>query len=301
MKYPRPLSLSAPRQMLPLLAAAGLLSLAGCGDDGPATMVADKVDASAASPKACSDFAAAAAGVTTRTIMVDGVQRGYELSIPSDYDPTTPARLVFGWHGLGGKGALLMSYTSVEGASKTTPGNAASIFAYPDGLVYSDFGATAWSITDAPLFDAIVAELDAELCIDSSRIFSYGHSFGGYFSNLLGCVRGNALRAIGPVAGGLLQGSTNCQSAMPAWLAHATNDTVVPVAQGEAARDKWLAENQCALTTQAVAPSPCVAYDGCQSGTQVVWCQSATGGHAWPAYANEGIWQFFASFDSQAL
>lgn len=230
--------------------------------------------------------------------MANGVARSYQLSIPASYDATQPARLVFGMHGLGGNGALLRMYTDVEGESLAAPGGSASVFVYPDALVLETFGATGWEIADAALFDAIVAELSAELCIDSSRIFSYGHSFGGYFSNALGCLRGNTLRAIGPVAGGLLGGLNSCESAMPAWLSHADDDGTVPVAQGIAARDKWLAENQCSATTEPAEPSPCVTYSDCQSGARVVWCETATGGHGWPAYANPAIWEFFASFDT---
>jgi poly(3-hydroxybutyrate) depolymerase len=292
-----------PKQLPKVLLISALLGLLGCGDDGSATPgpgVADggtiSPDGGAISTQDCSGRAAKDSGVVTRSIQVGGVERSYELSIPANYDASQPARLVFGWHGLGGDGALLRLYTNVEGASQDAAGNDATIFAYPDGLLIAEYGATAWELADAAFFDAMVGELSAELCIDSSRIFSFGHSFGGYFSNVLGCLRGNTLRAIAPVAGGLLAGLNTCESAMPVWLAHATDDPTVPVAQGRAARDKWIAENQCSQTTASVAPSPCEAYSECQSGAQVVWCETASGGHNWPGYANVAIWEFFASF-----
>lgn len=278
-----------------------LVALAGCGEDDSPQVEPGAADASTSTPVvACENKSAKAAGVETRSITVSGVARSFELSIPADYDPAKPARLVFGWHGLGGNGALLQAYTSVEGASAAAAGNAASIFAYPDGLVDPQFGATAWKVEDADLYDAIVDELSSELCIDSSRIFSYGHSFGGYFSNVLGCLRGNSLRAIAPVAGGLLPGLGTCDAAMPVWLSHAADDGTVPVSEGQAARDRWISENQCAQTSVAVDPSPCQAYEGCTGSAKVVWCETATGGHGWPSYANAAIWAFFASFDGIA-
>ena len=291
--------MSSPTVNLLLLSSA-LLALACCGDDSSSTAAdaGSGSDGNTTNPEACSGLNATGPGLSTRTITVSGVERSYELSIPAEYDATKPARLVFGMHGLGGNGALLRAYTDVEGSSLAASGGTASIFAYPDALVVETFGATGWELSDAALFDAIVVELSAELCIDASLIFSYGHSFGGYFSNMLGCLRGNTLRAIAPVAGGLLGGLTTCESAMPAWIAHATNDGTVPVAQGLAARDKWLVENQCSETTEAVAPDPCISYNDCQSGAQVVWCETATGGHNWPGYSNGAIWDFFLGFEA---
>jgi poly(3-hydroxybutyrate) depolymerase len=277
-----------------------LIAMSGaCGDSGGAEADGgpDSVDGAVNQPL-CSGFSAATAGVSTRSIMVAGVQRSYELSIPNDYDPTARARLVFGWHGLGGDGALLRSYTDVEGESRSQPSGAASIFVYPDGLVVEELSQTGWLFTDADFFDAMVTALSSELCIDSSRIFSYGHSFGGYFSNSLGCLRGEAVRAIAPVAGGWPAGMGACGPAVPAWLAHATDDNVVAVGLGQAARDEWLAKNQCSASSAAASPSPCVEYADCQSGASVFWCQASSGGHAWPGFANDGIWQFFASFSS---
>ncbi len=281
-----------------LILLSAYLALACCGDDSSTAGDASVgTDANSNDSEACSGVNATASGLSTRTITANGVLRSYELSVPADYDATKPARLVFGMHGLGGNGTLLRAYTDVEGASVASTGSAASIFAYPDALVLDQFGATGWELSDADLFDAIVVELSAELCIDSNRIFSYGHSLGGYFSNMLGCLRGNTLRAIAPVAGGLPGGLNTCESAMPAWIAHATDDGTVAVSEGIAARDKWVSENQCSQSTEAVLPDPCVTYNDCQSGAPVVWCQTATGGHNWPSYSSGAIWDFFVSFD----
>lgn len=39
----------------------------------------------------------------------------------------------------------------------------------------------------------------------------------------------------------------------------------------------------------------CVAYDGCDQGYPVVWCEFA-GGHTVPQFASDEIWKFFSQF-----
>jgi hypothetical protein len=34
-----------------------------------------------------------------------------------------------------------------------------------------------------------------------------------------------------------------------------------------------LKQNHCGTTTKPVDPSPCVAYDGCDEGYPVTWCE----------------------------
>jgi poly(3-hydroxybutyrate) depolymerase len=226
---------------------------------------------------------------------VDGTARTYELSIPAEYDPATPYPVVFAFHGRGGDGALAALYFGVEAQAA-----GAAIFVYPDGLPLANMGnQTGWDLTangvDVAFFDALRAELDAQLCLDPERLFATGHSFGGYFSNTLGCARGDVLRAIAPVAGG--GPFFTCNTPVAAWIAHGNLDETVPVSEGEGSRDTWLGYDGCGATSQPTSPAPCVAYDGCSAGTPVVWCahdEPDMGGHAWPSFAAEGIWGFFA-------
>jgi poly(3-hydroxybutyrate) depolymerase len=158
-------------------------------------------------------------------------------------------------------------------------------------------GKPGWDLSatgvDVQLFDALVAALSQQYCVDPNRIFSTGHSFGAFFTNRLGCSRGNVLRAIAPVAGAPPVGGTNCSGDVAAWITHGQNDPTVPFTQGEATRDFWRSRNSCSTMSQATPPSPCVAFQSC---TQPVhWC-AHTGGHEWPSFAAGGIWTFFNSF-----
>lgn len=233
----------------------------------------------------------ATAGSSNKTITVGGTMRTYVLSIPTGYDPSKPYMLAFGWHGRTGNGALFKLYSGVEKAA----GNKA-IFVYPDGLpVTSDPKDTGWELTekgrDIAFYDALLKELSDTLCVDSKRVVSFGHSFGGYMSNTVGCFRSGVTRAIAPFAGGGPYGT--CGSAVSAWIAHNTDDGTVNISEGRKARDFWVKKAGCATTTKKVSPDPCVAYDGCS--VPVIWCESPTGGHNWPSYAAAGIWNYFAA------
>lgn len=235
-------------------------------------------------------------GFMAQTIEVAGQARTYGLTVPADYDPNHAYPLVFAWHGLGGSGAVARIYFKIEEAAAGQ-----AIVVYPDALPLPELGGqTGWDLgadgRDVALFDAILADVSTRLCVDESRVFSAGHSFGGAISNTLGCVRGDTLRAIAPVAGGGPFGT--CTGPVAAWIAHGTVDVTVPLAMGSASRDHWLAANNCSSTSAPTDPAPCVAYDDCDAGYPVHWCQHdelELGGHGWPAWAGPAIWRFFAA------
>ena len=234
--------------------------------------------------------AGAETGVLRRTVVVDGKMRSYLLSVPASHQAGVALPLVFAWHGLGGSAMYFRGAHGLE-----APANGAAIFVYPDGLPQPGFGnAPGWDLRpegDVRLFDAMLAEVTATWCVDRQRVFSTGHSFGGYMTNTLGCLRGQVFRAIAPVAGGLPMSTSACgDRALPAWLTHGSNDPVVPFAQGEGARDHWRQQAGCAETSQPVEPAGCVRYDGCQ--VPVEWCVHQRM-HSWPPFASAAIWKFF--------
>jgi polyhydroxybutyrate depolymerase len=44
-----------------------------------------------------------------------------------------------------------------------------------------------------------------------------------------------------------------------------------------------------------VGPDACVAYQGCDEGYPVHWCEFP-GGHTVPQFASDAIWKFFSKF-----
>ena len=214
-------------------------------------------------------------------IDVQNQARTYNLRVPDNYQANHAYPVIFRWHGSGGNG--LSGGLGIESIA----GKDAIIVA-PDGLNQ------IWRSdkVDIIFFDHMLETISKQYCIDSKRVFSYGFSVGGFFTNQLACERGDVLRASAAIAGGA-QGS-DCKGKVARWFLHDLNDNVVPIENGRAARDKAIAINGC--TASAVNESTgCIRYQSCQS-SPVVWCESKGIGHNIRGdFAPEQVWKFFNS------
>jgi polyhydroxybutyrate depolymerase len=271
-----------------------------CGSSSNAPDADSTVDAlagDASSTDAASCPQGGATGVINDSISVRDQARDYILSVPSSYDDTRPYPLVFAWHGRGSNSAQARSYFGIEESAA-----GAAIVVYPQGLPMASIGNdTGWDLTgagvDVALFDALLENVSSNYCIDAARVFSAGHSFGGYMSNELACVRGDDIRAIASIAGG---GPFNpcTSSGTAAWIVHGSVDSVVLLSEGIASRNHWRDANDCAQSSAATEPSPCQLYADCEAEHPLIWCEHyepAFAGHGWPTFVSTGIWPFFAS------
>ncbi|QEY13708.1 cellulose binding domain-containing protein [Cellvibrio sp. KY-YJ-3] len=226
-----------------------------------------------------------------RTINVNGLNREYVLDIPSNYNQNNPYKLVFGWHWRGGSAndVVGQGYYGMKSLSNNT-----AIFVAPDRAAGTD-GWTNANGRDIAFLQSMLTQLKSSLCIDESRIFSTGWSYGGMMSFAVGRELPTTFRAIAPVSGAFLTPHVDSGSATAAWIAHGNNDTVVSQSSGAQARDAYLRANGCSNTTVPVQPSPCVEYQNCSAGKPVVWC-SFNGGHSQPSFYSSGAWNFFNRF-----
>ncbi len=226
-----------------------------------------------------------------RTINVNGLNREYVLDIPSNYNQNNPYKLVFGWHWRGGSAndVVGQGYYGMKSLSNNT-----AIFVAPDRAAGTD-GWTNANGRDIAFLQSMLTQLKSSLCIDESRIFSTGWSYGGMMSFAVGRELPTTFRAIAPVSGAFLTPHVDSGSATAAWIAHGTSDTVVSHSSGAQARDAYLRANGCSNTTVPVQPSPCVEYQNCSAGKPVVWC-SFNGGHSQPSFYSSGAWNFFNRF-----
>jgi poly(3-hydroxybutyrate) depolymerase len=252
--------------------------------DGGGSQADSRLIGPAARSPGCGKAAAGTSRYERRTISVGGVDREYFLWVPRTYDPERPYPIVFRWHGTGGNGTS--GGLEIEGQARE------------DGIVASPSGlAGRFSLDpagpDVALFDALLVSLGNELCLDSRRVFSYGFSNGGYFTNLLACVRSSVVRAAAPVAAGL--SGTGCTGRVAAWITHGTADATVALSRGMAARDRYLQNNDCQTTAVPDSPAPCVRYQGCAAGFPVVWCPTDGSHDPQGRFSAPGAWAFFQS------
>ena len=229
-------------------------------------------------------------GFTTgeRTVMSQDVERVYYLKLPENYNPLTPYPLIFGFHGASGD---YSSFTEGYYDFQSVVGEEA-ILVFPNGLP-NEAGLTQWDHeSDLIFFNDLYEELETNLCFDTRKVFATGHSAGGGFTHTLGCKKGNILRAIAPVAGSLLD-YENCIGQVAVIQIHGSNDKTVPLGLIRPARDYWITINRCdkAGTQEGVDPI-CEAYSKCDADFPVQYCEH-DGGHEWPDFASDAIWNFF--------
>jgi poly(3-hydroxybutyrate) depolymerase len=213
--------------------------------------------------------------------------------------------VVFAWHGRTGTATQIAG----GGATRAYYGLRArmtdTIFVAGQGLgTAADPADTGWPNTnggDIAFVRAMIGWLNTNYCVDQSRIFSTGFSYGGIMSHTIGCQMSDVFRAIAPIAGAIFGRPTCTTHQVAAWMTHGTMDTSasggVDYSAGMTARDRVVTLNHCTTTTVTVPPttSMCVSYQGCDAGFPVHWCPH-TGAHVIPPFAAEGIANFFLQF-----
>lgn len=251
-----------------------------------------------------------------------GTARAYQLHLPPSYDASKPWPLVLNFHGRTPASAGEASTLQALVSGLNTKGDAAGfIVVNPQGLSESN-GEQTWNAglccaqdqtrDDMGFVDALLASLEAELCIDSKRIYSTGLSNGGFMSHRLACERADRFAAVAPVAA--FNGMPSCNPARPIPMIsfNGTSDTLVSYALAQNSAAEWVKRNGCnaaATETFKNGDSHCDTYSGCQGGADVVFCTVDGGGHTWPGgfdlsgfgfgkttkdlNANDALWAFF--------
>ncbi|KYF71880.1 alpha/beta hydrolase family esterase [Sorangium cellulosum] len=281
-------------------ATAGSSGGGGVGGSGGSTASGEAGAGAAGSGSSGSGGETQSAGCGSATaprsgrfsIDVGGATREYILAVPDDYDASHAYRLIFAWHPRGGSADQVATgfgggYYGLQGRA-----DGSAIFVSPEGI---DQGWENRGGRDIAFLRAMLDRLNAELCIDQSRVFSTGFSYGGMMSYAIGCAMGDVFRAIGSMSGALYSGCEDGDSPVAMWGAHGDADDIVPVENGRSARDVFLERNHCDQQTKPVSPTPCVSYEGCDAGYPVVWCEFS-GGHAPQNNSGESIWNFFSQF-----
>lgn len=219
------------------------------------------------------------------TIKHDGASRRYILRVPDGYDSHHPYRLVFAF---AESGSSAQSVADRSYFTLATRDSKDTIFVAPDAAN----GRGAWSKTDVGLTDVILAQLEGDLCVDTTRIFATGFSFGGGMAMALACTRADVFRAVAFFSGADLTGSCPATLTKPIayYASQASQDanglsTTNPMT-GEMKQAQFAAVNGCtpepSATTFPAAGQKhtCTLYTNCSSGHPTEYCVF-NGPHGW--------------------
>jgi poly(3-hydroxybutyrate) depolymerase len=226
--------------------------------------------ATPATPSAgCGTAASLALGewIERPALNVEGTDRQWWVWLPSGYQPAQAYPLLFTFHGCGGPDNFV--------PMQEVAGDDAILVR---GTGITDDGCWTYGADgdDVAFFDAMVAEVQATQCVDSSRIFVTGYSSGSWLINTLACARGDVLRAAGTVSGGVVGNRGTCSGELARIFVHDLDDTTNRyVDNGNADElERLVEQNQCAAETPPVPEpkAPCARYQGCNVGYPVVAC-----------------------------
>jgi poly(3-hydroxybutyrate) depolymerase len=134
-------------------------------------------------------------GMLNGQTRVRGESRTYLMQVPANYQASRAYPLIFVFHGAGGNGRQAYGWGLQNAAGAADN----AIFVYPDAITFQHYG-IGWDDGpdghDLPFFDGMLKDIEATRCIDTSRVFAAGFSWGGDFVITLACHRGDVIRAV---------------------------------------------------------------------------------------------------------
>jgi len=217
------------------------------------------------------------------------------IDIPANYNKDNPYRLVFGNHCMGGSAAR------VAEAEKGTAGDDLSGFysiktmATKDNIqniyvaMQGDAGGT-WSLpNDSKFWLDVLKHVETNLCVDTTRVFVAGFSFGAMFSYVLSLEHPERIRAVAtyaPANYNMTQ-PTNRKIPIAYYQVTGTTDGTCPWVNNDAQKRggkytllQHVQDNGCTGEPKLATGSTHVTtdYTGCKPGSPVKF-SSFVGGH----------------------
>lgn len=234
-------------------------------------------------------------------------KRTIRIDIPDNYDNKKPYKLIFGMHCMGGwaGGVQQEGYYGL----KPLDTQKTAIYVAPEG----NGNQAPWGQDDYLLFDELLADLQGNLCIDSSRVFSTGFSYGSMFSNGLSWNHQDVLRAVAVYETAERNIWLPQRKKMGiGWMGVlGLQDDLCRPEMGRAARDIILelnsengkAKNEKAQEYGGSGPHVCYDYTTVEERFPVRWC-TQNGGHIWDhkdpgqnkSWVPQATWEFFSKF-----
>ncbi len=241
-----------------------------------------------------------------------GGERSFFLTTPADYDADTHYAVVVGFAGTNWSGEMIRPYLQLETQPNT-------IYVYPD-LLFRDFpgwgnlggwllgphAAPANGLDDIEFVRELLDYLEQQYCVDTSRVFATGHSWGGDMAAVVGCFLGDRFRAVAPAAANrpywFDAADVGCVGESAVWTFFGQNETHFtsqdfPGQYGDEQVDFWRAKHGCGEERAlSVGGGECVEWDGCSAATRYCFYEPDAG-HQIPSYFSATVEEWFASFE----
>jgi polyhydroxybutyrate depolymerase len=298
------------------------------------------LDAPRAAAAACEPARPHEAGDFDLTVESGGLTREYKLHVPASYTGSHATPLVFNIHGLGQGAEHLHGYSKLyeladaEGFLLVEPWGTTSSFI---PTVHWNFTALEQALApetpdDVLFFSDLLDQLEADLCIDATRVHTTGISNGAMMSVRLACDLSDRIASAAMVSGLYyppwspdLAAEPGCSATRPVPVVgfHGTADAIVPYAGGPLGLEfpfsvrnvetevlpDWAAHNGCSngpVREPVTENVDLVRFDGCAEGADVQLYAVEGGEHVWPGAedapapdiddeisASEVLWAFF--------
>ncbi|HEY2448169.1 MAG TPA: polyhydroxybutyrate depolymerase, partial [Mycobacterium sp.] len=188
------------------------------------------------------------------------------------------------------------------------------VVAYPNGLnrAWNVNGAGCCGrpakegIDDVGFVTAAVADIEHNIGINASHVYATGMSNGGMMDYTLACDT-TLFAAIGPVSGTQLD-PYRSPHPVSAMHIHGTADPLIPYGGGpghgfvhldgppiQGTNAFWRNVDHCGAPASTTSGSVTTSTAGCPDNRSVVLITVDGGGHHWPDFATDKLWQFFAA------
>jgi len=222
------------------------------------------------------------------SISVGGQSRQFLTRWPTNYDNKKAYPLHIGLHGANGN----ISENGRDNFGLWTLSKDSTIF-----VTLAAMGGLWSSTSDLAYADAVLKQVESELCIDTSRIVLEGFSQGAAMSWYLTGSRPGVFRAVVGHSGGGVSGIP-ALSPVAYWGSLGTDE-----GNGQNTQtDQFAKANGCTIETLPRAESGkhvCTPYKGCMEGFPVTWC-SYDGGHGFQdtdsgsssSWVPQTVWDF---------
>jgi polyhydroxybutyrate depolymerase len=195
------------------------------GDSGRSTGAATVATVAPRPSPGCASAPQAELTLAKRTLTVDRKARWYLISTPPSSSRVRPLPLVLDIHGLD-EGAQIEALTTQLGPLGQRVG---FISVFPEGTgspLQWDTDATGPNY-DLDYVQALLDQVEADQCVDETRVYATGLSDGAFMTSLLACDMSNRIAAFAPVSGVQLPSPCHATRRVPILAFHGTADPIL--------------------------------------------------------------------------